>query len=271
MKKNIFGIFTLLVFFGVGCTSTQTNLGVKGLSAGLNESEIIIKRPGKWRASAVKMNIYVNGKLSLILGNGDEGFLIVPNGNHIINAEMDGVKSEYFSVDLNSSRITILATFKDVSATRVTIILEKTDEIALSPTRRSPPRNTQNSGIVQALNNAAGIVMNSMQKTTIMAIVNVSSNDNELSIYVVNELEYILVNNGFTIVDRRELDKIRSEQRFQLSGEIDDNTIVSIGKFAGANMVITGAITGTGETRRLRLRVLNTQTAQVMSVASESF
>ncbi|MDR1218017.1 MAG: CsgG/HfaB family protein [Treponema sp.] len=121
------------------------------------------------------------------------------------------------------------------------------------------------------MNNAAEIIMNSLQKNSRMAIVNVSSSDRDLSEFVAGELEYILVTNRFMIVDRSELDRIRREQNFQLSGDVDDGTIVSIGKFAGADVVITGAITGTGETRRLRLRALNTQTAQVMAVASEHF
>jgi len=129
----------------------------------------------------------------------------------------------------------------------------------------------QNSGIEQAMNNAARLIMNSLNRNSKLAIVNVSSNDRDFSEYVANELEYILVNNRFTVVDRSELNRIRIEQNFQLSGEVDDSTIVSIGKFAGADMVITGSITGTGETRRLRLRVLNTETAQVMAVASERF
>jgi hypothetical protein len=134
-------------------------------------------------------------------------------------------------------------------------------------------RRTSNiqSGIEVAMNNGAEVLMSSLQRNFKLAIVNVSSIDMELSEFVAHELEYILVTNNFTVVDRSELDRIRREQNFQLSGEVDDNTIVSIGRFAGADVVITGAVTGSGETRRLRLRALNTQTAQVMAVASERF
>ena len=121
------------------------------------------------------------------------------------------------------------------------------------------------------MNFAAEAIMDSLQKNSKLAIINVSSNDKDLSEFIAYELEFLLVTNRFTVVDRSELDKIRKEQNFQLSGEVDDNTIVSIGRFAGADVVITGAVTGTGDTRRLRLRALNTQTAQVMAVASERF
>ena len=147
--------------------------------------------------------------------------------------------------------------------------LVKTNEIALGSSRRTA--GGQNSGVEQAMNNAADVLMESLERTATLAIVNVSSNDRDLSEFIANELEFLLVSKRFKLVDRSELDRIRKEQNFQLSGDVDDNTIVSIGKFAGADMVITGAITGTGETRRLRLRALNTKTAQVMAVASERF
>ncbi|MDR1863067.1 MAG: hypothetical protein LBQ67_07835, partial [Treponema sp.] len=56
---------------------------------------------------------------------------------------------------------------------------------------------------------------------------------------------------------------------FQMSGEVDDRTAVSIGKFSGADIVVTGRVDGEGDLRRLRLRALNTQTAQVVGSASE--
>jgi len=133
------------------------------------------------------------------------------------------------------------------------------------------PNSAATSGIEGAMNNAAEVIMHAIARNAKLAIVNVSSTDRELSEFVANELEYLLVNNRYTVVDRSELDRIRREQNFQLSGDVDDNTIVSVGRFAGADIVLTGAITGTGETRRLRLRALNTQTAQVMAVASERF
>jgi hypothetical protein len=56
-----------------------------------------------------------------------------------------------------------------------------------------------------------------------------------------------------------------------MSGNVDDSQIVSIGKFAGAGLVITGSITGSGNMRRLRLRVLDTQSAELRGSASEPF
>jgi hypothetical protein len=124
-------------------------------------------------------------------------------------------------------------------------------------------------GVEESLAKAAEQIMASIQSNANIAIVYVSSNDFDIADFITGELEYIMVNGGFTIVDRSHLDKIRQEQDFQLSGEVDDDTAVSIGKITGASIIITGSVTGTDSSRRLRLRALSVQTAQVLAVASE--
>jgi curli biogenesis system outer membrane secretion channel CsgG len=127
------------------------------------------------------------------------------------------------------------------------------------------------SGLPGALNRSSQEIMASLNKQENIAIINVSSNDREMAQFVAEELEVILVQNKFILVDRGSLDKIRQEQRFQLSGEVDDSSAVSIGKFAGAKVVIVGSITGADSTRRLRLRALNTEDARVIGAVSEAF
>jgi hypothetical protein len=39
----------------------------------------------------------------------------------------------------------------------------------------------------------------------------------------------------------------------------------------GANIVITGSISGVGSTRRLRLKALDVKTAEIVAMASEAF
>ena len=134
--------------------------------------------------------------------------------------------------------------------------------------------NSENSvanttAIEGSLARAAEQIMASIQPSSKIAIVYVTSQDIDSTEFIANELEFIMVNRGFTIVDRSQLDKIRQEQNLHLSGEVDDDTAVSIGKIAGANIIITGSVTGADATKRLRLRALSVQTAQVLAVASE--
>ena len=106
---------------------------------------------------------------------------------------------------------------------------------------------------------------------TRIAIVYVSADDPDVAEFISGELEFIMVEQGMTLIDRSQLDRIRREQNLQMSGEVDDEQAVSIGKIAGASIIVTGAVTGSGSLRRLRLRALDTQTAQVVSVASERY
>jgi hypothetical protein len=46
---------------------------------------------------------------------------------------------------------------------------------------------------------------------------------------------------------------------------------VSIGKLLGANIVITGSISGVDSARRLRLKALDIMTAEIVTMASEMF
>jgi curli biogenesis system outer membrane secretion channel CsgG len=86
------------------------------------------------------------------------------------------------------------------------------------------------------------------------------------------ELEFQLVESGkFKIVDRKSLEVIRSERNFQMSGEVSDESAVSIGNLLGAHIVITGALSGSGETRRLNLKALDVQTAEILVNAREPF
>jgi len=95
--------------------------------------------------------------------------------------------------------------------------------------------------------------------------------DNSESVYIGEELMIKFVNSGkYVVVDRDTLDTIRQEQRFQMSGEVSDDSAVSIGQFLGADVVITGNITGIGSQRRLRLKALDVKTAQVLAMSSEN-
>jgi len=124
-------------------------------------------------------------------------------------------------------------------------------------------------GIEDALAKAAKDAMRRVSKNSAIAIIYITAQDDSTVNYIAGELEFILVSEGYIICDRSQLDLLRKEQNFQINGEVNDASAVSIGKFLGASVVVTGKIDGKGNLRRLRLRVLDTQTAQVIGAASE--
>jgi TolB-like protein len=121
-----------------------------------------------------------------------------------------------------------------------------------------------------AITNSFNTVSRNIPVNSKIAIVNISSDSNVDSSFILEELTLAFVNSRqFTVVDRQTLNVIRAEQNFQLSGEVSDEDIISIGKFTGADVVITGAVSGNGEMRRLRLRALDVQTAQILAMSAE--
>jgi len=122
-----------------------------------------------------------------------------------------------------------------------------------------------------AIAKASKIFIEELPKNSVIAVINISSNNLSLSTFVIDRLEYQLVTaKRFKIVDRKTLDTIRAEKKFQLSEDVSDQSAVSIGNMLRANIVITGYITDVENTQRLTLKALNVKTAQVISIAQES-
>jgi hypothetical protein len=129
----------------------------------------------------------------------------------------------------------------------------------------------QTVGMENALERAAKNAIKNVPVNSTIAIAYISAQDQATVNYMIGELEFIWLAEGYKICDRNELDLLRREHNFQMSGEADDSTIVGIGKFLGADFIVTGRVDGYNNLRRLRIRVLNTQTAQLIGAASEQW
>jgi hypothetical protein len=126
------------------------------------------------------------------------------------------------------------------------------------------------------LQNATAAISTELVKTiprnTTVAVLSIGSDNTSLSETIIDELEFNLVSaRQFTIVDRARLDQIRREQNFQMSGDVSNDSAVSIGGMLGANVVIVGVVSTDGSTGRITVRALDTQTAQIVTMARESF
>ena len=67
----------------------------------------------------------------------------------------------------------------------------------------------------------------------------------------------------FSVVDRQQLNTIRAELDFQMSSEVDDQTAQSVGQMAGAQTIVSGAVSRIGDLYRLRVRALSVQSAEI--------
>ena len=97
-----------------------------------------------------------------------------------------------------------------------------------------------------------------------LVILNIQSDFPALSEYIIDELIANTVNDRkFSVVDRQQLDTIRAELDFQMSGEVDDRSAQEMGRMLGAQTIVSGAVSKMGSVYRLRIRALNVQTAQI--------
>jgi curli biogenesis system outer membrane secretion channel CsgG len=101
-------------------------------------------------------------------------------------------------------------------------------------------------------------------KSTI-SILNVSISEKQLVEYVIEMIMTGVINEGqLTIVERQNLQSIQIEQAFQMSGNVSDETAVSIGNMLGAKIVITCSIAGSSSLRHLLVKALNVETGEII-------
>ena len=115
-----------------------------------------------------------------------------------------------------------------------------------------------------ALDQAAEQFSSTLQTGTTIAIVGIASDTEDMSEYMLDELTLRFVQQRrLTVANRANLDAIKKEMNFQLSGEVSDASIQEIGAMAGAEIVIHGSLKTIGSTYMLTLQALNVTTATV--------
>jgi len=116
----------------------------------------------------------------------------------------------------------------------------------------------------QALKEAADRIDERVAAKTKIAPLNFNSPHDKFSGYVLDEVTANLVDSRkLTVVDRKEVDLIRGEFDFQLSGEVGDDSMQKAGRMLGAQSIISGSLTDMGGFYRIVIRVLNVQNASV--------
>lgn len=115
-----------------------------------------------------------------------------------------------------------------------------------------------------ALDQAAEQFSSTLQTGTTVAIVGIASDTDDMSEYMLDELTLRFVQQRrLTVANRANLDAIKQEMNFQLSGEVSDASMQEIGAMAGAETVIHGSLRKLGSAYILSLQALNVTTATV--------
>ncbi|MBN1550216.1 hypothetical protein JW979_02055 [bacterium] len=68
--------------------------------------------------------------------------------------------------------------------------------------------------------------------------------------------------NRYRVVERAQINKTISEQRFQKSGLIDDKSAIELGKLLGADLIVIGSVVKIGTSYTINSRMIETKTGE---------
>jgi hypothetical protein len=244
------------------------------------QSEIIINNTGRYQTILVS----INGARAAHLMSGEITKIIVNNGSVSLEAQSYGyhkkngwiptgnAASLILNPNSQSIQIQIKNRYNSFSGKfNASISLGETKSLQTQGSGTQAPNVYSSTNIENAVKYGTEVLLEDIPARAVVAVISIASGDRAMTEYVIGEVEYLLVNSNLRVVDRRRLDTVMQEQKFQMTGDVDERSAVSIGKLLGANVVITGSISGSGTTRRLRLTAINVQTGEVVSMASERF
>jgi hypothetical protein len=96
-----------------------------------------------------------------------------------------------------------------------------------------------------------------------ISLINISKSDKELTDIVIRDISPDLIKNNITVLERENLALIEAEKNFQASGEVSDESYVSIGKMLGVETIVTFSISGSGHQRKLTVKAVSIETGKV--------
>ncbi|MDR1399494.1 MAG: tetratricopeptide repeat protein [Treponema sp.] len=115
------------------------------------------------------------------------------------------------------------------------------------------------------ITNAARDICKDLPKGARIAIVNFDSEADQISDYIMEELTYAFVENDVEVADRTNLPYVRQQLQLQEQGDVSDKDGQQIGKFIGAQAIITGQFIPTGGQYRFRVTAVSVEKATRLS------
>lgn len=121
--------------------------------------------------------------------------------------------------------------------------------------------------IDKAVINASETINRVLPAGSTVALFNNSIDENELTNFVIEEINSILVNkNNLRIVERARIENLEIEHKWQMeTGYVSDDEITSIVQKLGAQYVVSCYITGNGNLQRLRIKSWDLKTGETLS------
>lgn len=251
--KNMRKTCALVCAVLLGFTACVVNSGATR-EAGAAETEIIIRRADSPINAGFKEWVYIDGSQKLVLANGETGKIIVPNGTHSIHAELYSMTTKRISFTANFDTLAFKITPYSIDS----FVIEQEEYV--------------DNSLAGTLDRTVEKLMAKVPKMSRIWIANIVTEESEESEFIIKEMDSILDDQGFQIVDRGKAQAlVQKERDFQASGSVSDDTFLSWAEDMGADVVITGELTGSGNLRRLRLRAVSVKTTRVVGSVSERY
>ncbi len=147
-------------------------------------------------------------------------------------------------------------------AARVLLAAASLAALALFPLEADSPT------LDGAVSRAAAAVAPALRKGHRIAVVPGKTDSPNLADYLTDETSRALLNGGgLVVLERKDLDAVREELRFQLSGDVSDESAQAIGKMLGAEVIVTVYLDPTGS---LRMKAVEVETARILAAASSA-
>ena len=118
----------------------------------------------------------------------------------------------------------------------------------------------------EAITRAARGIEETLPQRAMVLVLNFAAPSAAFSDYVLEELtDQLIIGHKLDIVDRQNLSAIRTEMNLQLSGDVSDESALSIGKMLGAHYIVSGSLTDRETNYRFRIRIISVETARILT------
>jgi hypothetical protein len=239
-----------------GCKSNKED----GAGAVIN-SEVIVRRIDS--NAAMRVRVFIDGRQTGTLRIGETATYKVKNGEHTIFVNSDSYADKEPSVI-------------EFTAYQSRHIFAVTDGM-LSSLSRTAGDSASNGDAISgydldsATKSSFSVITQDLKNKTKIAIINIASDNPGEGNFVIEELTYLAVHakKKFVVIDRRKIEAIRIEKYFDRTSNYEDDFLISIGSLLGADVIITGTLSGQNDLRRLRVKALDVKKAQLIAMASE--
>lgn len=114
------------------------------------------------------------------------------------------------------------------------------------------------------------IVSSGKKKIAVAAFAEIDGTVTQFGNFLTDELSAQLAVSSenqtkFEVIERANLEQIFTEHKLAMSGIIDGTTAKELGKIKAADAIVVGAVTPMGETYRVTIKVLDTETGNIVT------